>query len=105
MSSIAASLAGAPVAQTTASEGERAQQAAGQKLRAQVAAQAELTAGVGATDGEEHSTNDRDADGRRLWEAPLQRARQDEVETADPAPPHLSKDPTGEAGQTLDLSG
>ena len=27
--------------------------------------------GIGSTDGEEHQTEERDADGRRLWEAPL----------------------------------
>jgi|GEM_PF-760341 len=67
---------------------------------------AELAAGIGQTDGEEHQTNERDADGRMAWD--LSR----KAETAKPADdpvadeePARSRDLSGESGGTLDLLG
>jgi hypothetical protein len=103
-SSIAASVAGAPLAQTHAAHTARAgHDAAAQQLQAQNKLLTEKAEGVGATDGEDNETSDRDADGRRLWEAAAKTRRKASQEDAPPPP--LSKDTTGEAGQTLDLSG
>ena len=59
---------------------------------------------IGATDGEEHATNERDADGRRLWEAPLGEKTAAEGDETKPQE-RRSKDPHGECGNQLDLSG
>ena len=64
------------------------------------------SAGIGRTDGENHDANERDADGRRLWEAPPE-AKAD-GENADDAANHPAPgavDPTGTSGSQLDLSG
>ncbi len=104
MSSIAASIAGSPLAQTHGPNTARASHDVNvQQLQAQNELKAETAEGVGATDGENNETSDRDADGRRLWEiAPKARRKTSEE---DSPPPPLSKDATGEAGQMLDLSG
>jgi hypothetical protein len=59
-------------------------------------------AGVGTTEGDE-AAGDRDADGHRLWEKPPQGSgvAEDEAET-DVA---RIKDPTGQSGSLLDLTG
>jgi hypothetical protein len=103
MNSIAASVAGAPLAQSHASHSGRvSQDVSAQQLQALNAEHAEQAEGVGTTDGEDTETSDRDADGRRLWEAPPKTGRK----SAGLEPrQQLSKDVTGEAGQTLDLSG
>lgn len=100
------SVAGLPLAQTRGAEADRAAQETAQRDRAQhSAAQAEQAAGIGATDGEEHAPQERDADGRRPWELPADK-RPDSG--ADPAaeslPPTGAKDPSGVAGSQLDLS-
>ncbi len=99
--------AGASLAQTKGSETERAQQdAASQQRRIETDKKAEAAAGIGETDGEDHEAEERDADGRRLWEEP---AGQEEAEGAEEAqgesPQRQSKDVTGESGNLLDLSG
>lgn len=63
--------------------------------------QAEAAAGIGETDGEDHQTEERDADGRRPWEIPPPR-KQEADSTEQKATP---KDPQGTLGQLLDLSG
>ncbi|MGH7137984.1 MAG: hypothetical protein ACREHD_19720, partial [Pirellulales bacterium] len=63
--------------------------------------QAESAAGVGTTDGDE-AAGDRDADGRRLWEkppAPKESSEGDDEQSAS------IKDPTGQSGSLLDLTG
>ena len=65
-------VAGSSLAQSKGSELERTQHdVAGQERQAEVGRKADSAAGIGAADGEEHQTAERDADGRRLWEAPL----------------------------------
>jgi hypothetical protein len=64
---------------------------------------AEEAAGIGHTE-QESEASDRDADGRRPWEFPGH-ARRSEEEAAQAGPPHVSKDPTGQTGGTLDLLG
>jgi hypothetical protein len=101
--SVTTSAAGAPLAQTKGAEAEKARQdAAGQQRHVQSAERAESAAGIGETDGQEHAPSERDADGRRLWEAPP-RAQSDD--TPDPPPDRHSKDATGQSGTTLDLCG
>jgi type II secretory pathway pseudopilin PulG len=67
---IVGSVAGSPLAQQ-ASDAERVGQATRSQARqAQASLSAEKAAGVEASDGQEHGTNDRDADGRQEWRLP-----------------------------------
>jgi hypothetical protein len=86
-----------------ATEAERAHDIAMRQLRAATAAKAEAAAGIGATDGEEHEVADRDANGRRLWEAAPMPQNHSEA-PADPTP-GPAKDVTGQIGLGLDLCG
>ena len=107
MGGVAGSVAGSPLAQTKGSEPERAQQdAVAQQRRAESDQKADSAAGIGETDGEDHETAVRDADGRRPWEPPpeAKNAEQTEDQSAPPAQPQ-SKDATGQSGNLLDLSG
>jgi hypothetical protein len=63
---------------------------------------AEAAAGIGETE-EDSQAAERDADGRRLWEAPPAKAADESVPEANAA--SLGKDPTGESGSELDLVG
>ena len=103
---IAGSAAGSPLAQAKGSDVERAQQdAANQARRTASNQKAENAAGIGEADGEDHETADRDADGRRLWEAPPEITSGDAPDqdgSSDRAP---AKDTTGQRGNLLDLSG
>jgi hypothetical protein len=65
---------------------------------------AEQAAGIGQTDGEDHETEDRDADGRRPWELPPKKKAGTSTEEATDEQPH-SKDPSGQRGNSLDLTG
>ena len=96
------SAAGSQLAQGQGSEVNRAQQSADNARQTQSTEKAESAAGVGQTEQDEQAT-DRDADGRRIWELPP------EVEEQAPEQQALdeqrSKDPTGQKGGQLDLSG
>lgn len=93
---------GVPVAQTKGSEVERgAQEATQQERQVQTDAKAESAAGIGTTE-EQNASSDRDADGRRLWEAPLAGQPKKPPEEADE---RTSRDATGDCGTQLDLSG
>lgn len=97
------SAAGSQLAQGHGSDVNRAQQETTDHARqTQSADKAESASGVGQTEQDEE-TADRDADGRRLWEAPpeVEDAEQGEREPGD----QRSKDPTGQKGGQLDLSG
>jgi hypothetical protein len=103
-SPIAGSAAGTFLAQIRGSDVDRAQQESNsQALRAQSQEKAELAAGVGQTDGEEHRTADRDADGRQVWQL---RPQESDPES-DNETPHVrpGADPTGQSGGMLDLCG
>jgi hypothetical protein len=103
---IAGSAAGAPLAQTKGSEVERLQQDAGaQQRRVQGQLKAETAAGIGQADGEDHQTDERDADGRRLWERPAQKPGDPPADDSAAAERLQCKDPTGQSGNLLDLSG
>ncbi len=101
---LAASAAGSPLAQAHGSEVDRARQdAAAQQRKVHSDQKAEDAAGVGETDGDDHEAEDRDADGRRLWEE-SPGSRKDATDAASPDPPR-PKDPSGASGNLLDLSG
>jgi hypothetical protein len=99
--------AGAPLAQSKSTDVEKNREAvANQQRAARADAQAAAAAGIGETDGENHQTNDRDADGRLPYG--YQFATKPEEPPADePAaaekPPAI--DPAGESGTRLDLTG
>ena len=96
------SVAGTPLGQTKGAELERAQHdAAGQDRKVAGDRQAENAAGIGTTE-EESATGERDADGHRLWEKPPNTPADQEAAASDE---HRVKDPTGQSGSLLDLSG
>ncbi len=69
------SAAGAPISQTAGSETERAQKdSLAQHREIDSNQRSERAAGIGQTEQDQESS-ERDADGRRLWEAPAKRAR------------------------------
>jgi len=106
-----ASASAVPLAQPQASDVDRtAQEVAEQKRQTELRLKAENAEGVGQTDGEEHESSQRDADGRRLWEKPLAPGDASDEEEATtesgdaiPHPPHASRDATGQSGNQLDL--
>jgi hypothetical protein len=101
---IVASAAGTSLAQAKA-EVERTNVEVGAQQRQVFNAQkAESAAGIGETDGQDHETAERDADGRRLWEAPAKGNKNAPTENPEP-PAAQSRDATGQAGNYLDLSG
>ena len=100
------SIAGSPLAQTKGADIDKNKaDAANQQRQTETSLQAEAAAGIGRTE-EDAETSDRDADGRRVWElggSPREDLDKD-ADEASSAPPQ-AKDPTGECGNTLDLSG
>lgn len=101
-SPIAAGFAGTPLAQTRGSESDRVQhEVGGQQLRTFSAEKAEAAAGIGETDGEDHQTAERDADGRRPWQ--FRQTAPKNTDESRSAP--KAKDISGESGSLLDLSG
>jgi hypothetical protein len=100
---IVASAAGSSLAQAKGADVERTgQDTINQQRQVQGETRAEAAAGVGQADGEDHQASERDADGRRLWEAPV-RKKMPPGEPAQHAP--QAKDVTGQSGNQLDLSG
>ena len=68
---------------------------------------AEEAAGIGQTESDKE-TSDRDADGRRLWEAEEEETEAENVEGLSDlqnAEQPKSKDITGDSGNSLDLTG
>jgi hypothetical protein len=104
---IAGSAAGSPLSQTRGADVEKAaQDTADQSRETQTSQRAEKASGIGETH-EDEQASDRDADGRRPWEAGGQ-AKEPERDVPtddDPQAPPQSKDPTGQKGNQLDLSG
>src|SRR5438105_3790704 len=103
---ITGSAAGAPLSQTAGSETERAQKdSSAQHRQVDGDQRSERAAGIGQTEQDEESS-ERDADGRRLWEAPAKKHAKEQPGTEDaPADPRKSKDATGQSGTKLDLTG
>jgi hypothetical protein len=99
---IIGSAAGAPLSQTSGSETERASRdTAAQQRAADGAARSEKAAGIGTTE-QDQEASERDADGRRMWEAPPDQKSTDE---ASAATSRQSRDTTGHCGTHLDLTG
>jgi hypothetical protein len=99
------SAAGVPLSQSAGSDTERLQKDALNQARDSDAHEkAERAAGIGQTD-EDQASSERDADGRRLWEAPANAAKNGKEN--EPTEPNLrqSKDATGQSGTQLDLIG
>jgi hypothetical protein len=94
-------VAGAPLAQAKSAE-DRALQESGEQSRAvQAERSSEHAAGIGET--EEHGRAfERDADGRRLWELG---PRPEAEDAAAEQPVPQGRDPSGNCGTQLDVSG
>jgi len=99
------STAGTALSQATGSDTERTQkEGAAQQRRADADQHAERSAGIGQTEQDEQS-GERDADGRRLWEKAVSPNQVQEVVSDMEADSRQSKDPTGQSGTKLDLTG
>lgn len=103
--SFVGSAAGSPLAQSKGSEVTRAQQETARQARQTDSAQkAEAASGIGRAD-EDEQMSDRDADGRRIWEIGPDGKRRPKSPADEAVDVPLSKDPTGNSGRQLDLSG
>jgi hypothetical protein len=103
---VVGSAAGASLSQT-AGETERVQKdSLAHNRQADAHQRADNAAGIGQTQQDEESS-ERDADGRRLWEPPAKPSKgsKDQATSDDPAASRQSKDPTGQSGTQLDLTG
>jgi hypothetical protein len=99
----AAAAAGAPLSQTAGAEAERTQKDAAVRERlVDGQDKSEKASGIGTTE-EDQQTDERDADGRRPWEASAKRKAPDGDSSGEPA--RKAKDPTGMSGNALDLTG
>lgn len=98
------SVAGAPLAQASGSDVQRAKQDGTAQQRTVDATQkAEGAAGISEADGQDHEASERDADGRRPWEIDGAKKKEDEPSPDEHGPPQ-SKDAKGECGGQLDLT-
>ena len=98
---IISSAAGAPLSQTKGSEIEKNQQDSNAVQRQEKNdKKASDAAGVGQTEQDEGSS-DRDADGRRFWE----RSSRTSTDAEQQEQPRQAKDPEGNCGTSLDLTG
>ncbi len=103
MSGVVGSAAGAPLSQTSGSETERAQKdASAHQRQVETDKKAADAAGIGQTE-EDQGTSERDADGRRFWETPDKKIPEQDADQSEPA--RKAKDPTGNSGNSLDLTG
>ena len=102
MGGIAASVAGTQLAQVKGTEVDRTQRdAIAQQRSDQGELKAEMAAGIGETNGEDHETAERDADGRLPWKFSGQ--SQASEPSAEETPQTV--DPKHESGGLLDLTG
>lgn len=96
------SAAGSPLSQTAGAEAERTQkESAARERLVDSQGKSERAGGIGEMQ-EDQQSSERDADGRRLWEAPPQKKADDAEEAAAD---RRAKDPTGVSGNRLDLTG
>lgn len=104
---IVASAAGTPLSQTAGAEVERTQRdVASFQRQVDGDERTEKAAGIGQTDADQETT-ERDADGRRLWESQEKNEQGKGDASADDEQTlaKQSKDPTGQSGTKLDLTG
>lgn len=101
---IVGSLAGSPLAQKSPEADKVQKEATDRTRQTDAEARAESAAGIGQTE-EESQASERDADGRRPWEI-TQRKKEDEAapEAADGST-SAAKDPSGDRGSLIDISG
>jgi hypothetical protein len=105
LAGIAVSAAGVPLSQSAGGDIERVQKDALSQQRQVVSNQeAEQAAGIGQTEQDQESS-ERDADGRRPWEAPAARKHEQTPPEATTPLARQSKDATGQSGTQLDLTG
>jgi hypothetical protein len=105
MGGLIGSAAGAPVSQAGGSETERAGRDASVQQRATDAAQrSERAAGIGTTE-QDQEASERDADGRRPWEAPPDNKKVAAGDDQTAPVQRQSRDATGQSGNNLDLTG
>jgi hypothetical protein len=98
-------VAGTPLAKSSSSDSDRvSQEVAAQQRKVASEKKAESAAEIGETDGEDLETEDRDADGRRLWEETPEGKEKAEEEASEETSNRV-KDVTGQSGNLLDLSG
>lgn len=91
-----------PLAQRQGEASRMTHEAANHARQVAVDRSAASVAGVGQTESNQPAS-DRDADGRRLWETSPSGKTAPEEEIA--AAPTAGKDPTGQSGSQLDVSG
>ena len=101
---IIGSLATTGLAQRTADVERVERETSDQSRVAQSKAKAETAAGVGEPE-KEAAIGDRDADGRRAWEFADPNPQGESTGDAGTTPEPVAKDPHGEAGNLLDISG
>ena len=107
MSGVVGSAAGAPLSQTSGSETERAQKdASAHQRQVDTDKKAADAAGIGQTE-EDQGTSERDADGRKMWEGqPDGKSKEHAGEgQKNQQQQSKAKDPTGNSGNELDLTG
>lgn len=105
---IVGSVAGAPQSSKSSEVAKNQETAAARERQVRADTAASDAAGVGVTDGENHTATDRDADGRlgyfRTAQEEQKPEESPEPEAAAGEPPH-AVDPTGTSGSQLDLTG
>lgn len=104
---VPASAAGIALAQTSGSDIDRAKaNTAAQQRSFSSEMLAEKAAGIGETDGEDHAIDDRDADGRQAWDPGSGAAAHSALRPSEPEPDaRQGRDPTGDSGGELDITG
>lgn len=104
---IVGSIAGAPQASKGSEVAKNQEAAADRQRQVRADTAAENAAGIGVTDGENHTATDRDADGRLGYFRTSQEEPKPEESADDTVPldPPQAIDPTGTSGSQLDLSG
>ena len=100
---IVGSLAGTSLAQKSAEVDKTQRDAADASRQTDATARAESAEGIGLTE-EDSRAEERDADGRRLWERNAKTETAEEAAASTPATT-VAKDPDGISGGILDLTG
>jgi hypothetical protein len=98
------SIAATSLSQATVADADRIRHEAANRSRESAALRAtDLAGGIGPTE-QEQEAQDRDADGRQLWEQ-RQGNRPEDPASAEAPQVIAAKDPSGDRGSLLDLHG